>query len=143
MCSSDLDPDDPGSRIYPMGDLVRRRADGLFEFVGRKDRQVKIHGLWADLGEVETALRNLDAVTDVVVVAASRVDDGDRLVAFLVLEEGAAAPSLGAVRQAVAAATAEHMAPAEIHCVASIPRLANFKPDLIRLDALAAGRQEG
>jgi acyl-coenzyme A synthetase/AMP-(fatty) acid ligase len=136
------DPNDPGSRIYPMGDLVRQRSDGLFEFVGRKDRQVKIHGLWADLGEVEAALRNLDAVIDVTVVAASRAGEGDRLVAFLVLEDGATSPSLGAVRLAVAAATAEHMAPAEIHYLAKIPRLPNFKPDLVRLDALAGGHHE-
>jgi acyl-coenzyme A synthetase/AMP-(fatty) acid ligase len=137
------DPDDPYSRIYPMGDLVRQRSDGLFEFVGRKDRRVKIRGLWADLGEVEATLRNLDAVIDVAVVAASRVGEGDRLVAFLVLEDGATPPSLRAIRQAVGAATAEHMAPAEIHYMTEIPRLPNFKPDLVRLDALAAGQHAG
>ena len=137
------DPDDPCSRIYPMGDLVRQRSDGLFEFVGRKDRRVKICGLWADLGEVEATLRNLDAVLDVAVVPASRVGEGDRLVAFLVLEDGATSLSLGAIRQAVGAATAEHMAPAEIHYTAEIPRLANFKPDLVRLGALAADQHEG
>ena len=50
------DPEKPGSWIYPMGDLMRRRADGLFEYVGRKDRKAKIRGLWADLGEVEARL---------------------------------------------------------------------------------------
>jgi acyl-coenzyme A synthetase/AMP-(fatty) acid ligase len=135
------DPDDPCSRIYPMGDLVRQRLDGLFEFVGRKDRRVKIRGLWADLGEVEAALRNLDAVIDVAVVAASRAGEGDRLVAFLVPEGGATPPLLGAVRQAVGAATAEHMAHAEIHYIAEIPRLPNFKPDLVRLGTLAAGQR--
>jgi acyl-coenzyme A synthetase/AMP-(fatty) acid ligase len=133
-----LDPDDPGSRIYPMGDLVRQRPDGLFEFIGRKDRRVKIHGLWADLDEVEVALRNLDDVLDVAVVAASKSGEGDRLVAFLVLEDGTTPPSLGEIRQAVGAATAEHMAPAEVHYVGKIPRLPNFKPDLVRLDKLAA-----
>jgi len=137
------DPDDPHSRIYPMGDLVRQRSDGLFEFVGRKDRQVKIRGLWADLGEVEAALRNLDAVIDVAVVAVRRPGEGDRLVAFLVLENGVMPPSLGAVRQVVGAATAEHMAPTEIHYLSRIPRLPNFKLDLVRLDMLAAGQHQG
>ncbi len=137
------DPDDPSSRIYPMGDLVRQRLDGLFEFVGRKDRRVKIRGLWADIGEVEAALRNVDAVSDVAVVAASRAGEGDRLVAFVVLEHEASRPSLGAIRQAVGAATAEHMAPAEVHYLATIPRLPNFKPDLVRLNALAATHPQG
>jgi acyl-coenzyme A synthetase/AMP-(fatty) acid ligase len=82
-------------------------------------------------------------VIDVAVVAASRVGEGDRLVAFLVLEDGATPPSLRAIRQAVGAATAEHMAPAEIHYMTEIPRLPNFKPDLVRLDALAAGQHAG
>lgn len=133
------DPNDAASRIYPMGDLVRHRADGLFEFVGRKDRQVKIRGLWADLGEIEAALRSLDTVVDVAIIAASRAGEGDRLVAFLVLEPGAAQPSLGAIRQSISAATAEHMAPSEVHYLSEIPRLANFKPDLVRLDRIAAG----
>ncbi len=38
------DPDNPRSRIYPMLDLVRQRKDGLFEYIGRGNRQVKIRG---------------------------------------------------------------------------------------------------
>jgi acyl-coenzyme A synthetase/AMP-(fatty) acid ligase len=134
------DPDDPLSRIYPMRDLVRQRSDGLFEFVGRKDRQIKIRGQWADLGEVEAALRGIETVTDAVVISARRDGEGDRLVAFLVLEDDAVQPTLGAVRKHVAADTAEHMAPAEVHFLPAIPRLPNFKPDLVRLDQIVAGR---
>jgi len=132
------DPDNPSSRIYPMHDLVRQRPDGLFEFVGRKDRRVKIRGQWADLGEIETALRGMDAVAEAVVVTTSHEGEGDRLAAFIVLEEGAPQPTLGTVRKNVAADTAEHMAPAEVHFLPTIPRLANFKPDLVHLGRLAA-----
>jgi acyl-coenzyme A synthetase/AMP-(fatty) acid ligase len=131
------DPDDRHAYIYPMGDLMRQRPDGLFEYIGRKNRQVKIHGLWAELGEVETALRGIDGVAEAVVIATRRGAEGDRLVGFVVVENGATPPSLGTVRKAVAAETAEHMAPAAIHALPAIPRLANFKPDLVRLEALA------
>jgi acyl-coenzyme A synthetase/AMP-(fatty) acid ligase len=135
------DPDAPGSWIYPMGDLMRRRPDGLFEYVGRKDRRAKIRGLWADLGEVEAALRTLENVDDVVVITAGEEEAGERLVAFIAPSAGRDAPSPGDVRRRVAEQTAEHMAPSEILFVHAIPRLANFKPDLVRLKGLAGSAQ--
>jgi acyl-coenzyme A synthetase/AMP-(fatty) acid ligase len=131
------DPEDPESSIYPMGDLVRKRPDDLFEYIGRSDRKIKIHGLWADLGEVEAALRTIEGVTDAVVIASDSNTERARLVAFIVMADGVTQPSPGLVRRAVAKEAAEHMAPAEIHVLAAIPRLANFKPDLVRLRALS------
>ena len=40
-------------RIYKTGDLVRQNADGSFEFVGRKDFQLKMRGQRVELGEIE------------------------------------------------------------------------------------------
>lgn len=129
------DPDDPRARIYAMRDLVRQRDDGLFEYVGRGNRQVKIRGQWADLGEIEAAFRSIESVADVVVITASQESrgEGDRLVAFVVPAAGAALPTIAQMRRAVAARTAEHMAPGEIRVLEAIPRLANHKPDLVRL----------
>lgn len=135
------DPDDPRSRIYPMRDLVRQRPDGLFEYVGRGNRQVKIRGLWADLGEIEAAFRSIEALADVAVIAASQDDkgEGDRLVAFIVPAPGAQLPSVSQMRRHVAGKTAEHMTPGDIRVLQAIPRLANHKPDLIRLGQAANG----
>ena len=51
-----LPPYIPRMKAYRTGDLVRKCADGTFDFVGRKDTQVKIHGQRVELGEVETHL---------------------------------------------------------------------------------------
>jgi acyl-coenzyme A synthetase/AMP-(fatty) acid ligase len=133
------DPDDPASSIYPMGDLMRKRSDGLYEYIGRKDRKVKVRGLWADLGEVESALRTIDGVADAVVISESENPEDERLSAFIVMMDGIVPPSASAVRRVVASETADHMAPAELHVLSSIPRLANFKPDLVRLRAMTLG----
>jgi acyl-coenzyme A synthetase/AMP-(fatty) acid ligase len=131
------DPGSPGSRIYAMGDLARLGPDGLAEYVGRRDRRIKIRGLWADLGEIEAAIRGVDGVADAVVIAKSREGDPDILTAFVTHADSGAPPAHAAIRRAVASETAEHMVPGEICEVASIPRLANYKPDLARLNALA------
>lgn len=128
-----FDPADPSKLIYPMGDQVRMRSDGLFEFIGRRDRQVKVLGQWADLGEVEAALRAAAGVADAVVIAHARPGQADTLAAFVTVEDETHAPSAAALRRAVAQATAEHMVPGDIRFLPAIPRLANFKPDLVRL----------
>ena len=71
--------DGSGRRMYRTGDLVRWGPDGLLEFVGRGDLQVKVRGHRVELGEVEWVLRGVAGVSDVCVVLR-----GDRLVGFVV-----------------------------------------------------------
>ncbi|KAK8066615.1 hypothetical protein PG997_013362 [Apiospora hydei] len=45
------------NRIYRMGDLARWMPGGRVQFLGRKDTQVKLHGLKVDVGDVENKIR--------------------------------------------------------------------------------------
>jgi len=56
-----------GARLFRTGDRVRRRADGVLEFCGRADGQVKVRGFRIELGVIEAALRAHRAVRDAAV----------------------------------------------------------------------------
>ena len=66
------DPFKPGEQMYATGDLARWKADGQMEYLGRKDEQVKIRGVRVELGEVEVALMEHEAITTCVVDLVER-----------------------------------------------------------------------
>ena len=121
-----------GERLYRTGDLVRRRADGEIQFLGRIDRQVKIHGFRIELGEVEAALLGHPAVREVAVL--DREDQGNRrLAAYLVLDGGEEA---GPVREWARQRLLVHQVPSLWFVLRRIPVTANGKVDLKALAAL-------
>src|SRR2546430_1852791 len=82
---------EPGGRLYRTGDLARRREDGNLEFLGRIDRQVKMHGYRVELGEIESAPVRHPRVAAAIVV--HQVDaPGDRRLVAYVVPAGPAAP---------------------------------------------------
>lgn len=75
-------PQRDGQRWYRTGDIVRRRADGVHEFLGRADRQEKIAGHRVELDAVELALAACPGVGDVAVLVAGEQADTRHLVGF-------------------------------------------------------------
>lgn len=71
-------------RLYKTGDLVRRRSDGNIEFLGRKDRQVKISGNRIELDEVEIQLSKYTLVKQCAVLLTTY-----GLTAYVLLKENA------------------------------------------------------
>ncbi|TGU77589.1 non-ribosomal peptide synthetase, partial [Mesorhizobium sp. M00.F.Ca.ET.186.01.1.1] len=70
--------------IYRTGDYGVLHRNGLIEFLGRKDQQVKIGGYRIELGEIESQLLQIDTVRNAVVLVAGEADK--RLYAYLVPE---------------------------------------------------------
>ncbi|HXM54464.1 MAG TPA: amino acid adenylation domain-containing protein, partial [Candidatus Dormibacteraeota bacterium] len=79
------DPSAPGGRLYRTGDLARWTAEGVLEYLGRLDEQVKLHGFRIELGEVEAALLRHPTVRQSAVVCHEDGEDARRLVGFVTL----------------------------------------------------------
>jgi non-ribosomal peptide synthetase component F len=70
---------------YRTGDFARRRWDGLLEFRGRGDFQVKFHGTRVELTDVEATLLTHESVADCAVIGVPNADGlVTRLVAYVV-----------------------------------------------------------
>ena len=123
-------------RTFATGDLVRRRPDGFYERIGRKDRQVKIRGVRVELDGVEAAIRPHVSVRDVAVIARTDGKGGARLVAFIQLHDTAAPNCLGELKLMMRRTVPPQMRPWRYYAVPAIPRLPNSKLDGHALGAM-------
>ena len=134
-----VDPTDSSVRIFRTGDTGRRRPDGLLEFAGRDDQQIKLRGHRIELGEVEFALAKCAGVEDAVVVVRRNENGMPRsLAAYIEMREGASDLWRRSLRRALITQLPQYMIPATINIVDRLPRLPNLKidrPKLARLDA--------
>jgi amino acid adenylation domain-containing protein len=130
---------DPSDVVYRTGDYGRLLADGNFEFVGRKDHQVKIRGVRIELPEIENVLRAHESVTDVAVVDREDAIGNKYLCAYVVLD-GDVEP--GALRQHLAKSLPEFMMPSAIIKLSSLPHTMNGKLDRKALPTPSAQQAE-
>lgn len=122
-------PDDPRGgqrRLYSTGDIVRLGRNGQLVLLGRKDRLVKINGMRVSLDEIEANLREMPGCAQAVVLEVGTIR-GNRLAAFLVGDGGA--HGAGEVAAWLAVRLPQHMIPAPIQWLSTIPLLPGGKVD--------------
>ncbi|MFC5685159.1 amino acid adenylation domain-containing protein [Amycolatopsis mediterranei] len=115
----------PGSRMYRTGDRVRRREDGLLDFLGRADGQVKIRGIRVDPADAEAALLGHPGLAAAAVVARRDGRDTDHLVAYVVPKTA----SVTGLRAYLRGRVPEHLVPARFVELAALPLTGSGKVD--------------
>ena len=124
----------PTARRFRTGDRVRWRADGVLEFLGRIDGQVKLRGFRVEPGEIEAALRRHPGVREAAVVATTDAAGSKHLVAYVAARLGAAPDGRG-LRDALRSSLPAFMVPSAVVALDALPLTANGKLDR---DALTA-----
>ncbi len=127
-----------GQRLYRTGDLVRWRDDGVLEFFGRADSQVKLRGHRIELGEIEAALESRDDVAEAVVVVHGEGDSA-RLVGHLVPVDADHHAETAALVGGLRTVLPEHMVPEKYRWHAALPTTPNGKVDRLALASVALG----
>ncbi|MEA2490886.1 MAG: hypothetical protein QOH21_2678, partial [Acidobacteriota bacterium] len=120
---------------FPMfytGDLLRRDADGLYYFIGRKDSRLKIHGRRIDPVEVESALITHAGVREAVAVGKRDVGGELRLVAYVVMPAGETLRPRE-VRAALRGAVPAWMVPSRLYALDAMPVTGSGKVDRVAL----------
>ncbi|MFJ4454606.1 amino acid adenylation domain-containing protein [Pseudomonas sp. NPDC089392] len=135
---------DTGGRLYRTGDLARYRADGVIDYAGRIDHQVKIRGLRIELGEIEARLLELPAVQEAVVLAQDG-PSGKQLVGYVVpadstQDQGVLRDSL---REALKVGLPDYMVPAHLLLLDKLPVTPNGKLDRKALPQPDASQLQG
>ncbi|WP_140727781.1 non-ribosomal peptide synthetase [Pseudomonas sp. Hp2] len=122
------DPFRGEGRMYRTGDLVRWREDGVLEFVGRADAQLKIRGHRVEPGEVESVLLRHPQLAAALVVGHGDGQGAQQLVAYVVGRDGLA-PSAEALRAHLQGELPAYMVPSAFVPMPALPLTPNGKLD--------------
>ncbi|MEA4862688.1 MAG: amino acid adenylation domain-containing protein [Victivallaceae bacterium] len=135
------DPADPAKRIYRTGDIGIRQCDGRFEFIGRRDFQVKIRGLRIELGEIEEVIASHKNVAKCVAVVRDSTSGAKYIASYVTLHK----PAPGIENELLESARSslpEYMVPSALRILDAFPLTANGKIDRAALPEPEASKNQ-
>ncbi|MFA7767791.1 amino acid adenylation domain-containing protein [Streptomyces sp. NRRL S-448] len=119
----------PEARMYRTGDGARLRADGVMEFVGRLDDQVKLNGHRIELDEVEAALAAQPGVRSAAVALRTDPRGVTRLIGYAVASDPDQPLTPGDLRRGMQDVLPHYAVPAQTLLLRVLPVSANGKTD--------------
>jgi len=131
-------------RLYKTGDLGRLMTNGNIQFIGRADNQVKINGFRVELGEIESHLKQMPQVAEVVCDVAENPSGGGTLNAFIVPEADQDDFNLltALCKQHLGLRVPAYMQPSNYVSQSALPLTANGKVDRKALPAIDVQQTE-
>lgn len=126
------------SRGYFTGDIGRLQPDGNIEFLGRKDKQVKINGFRIELGEIENAIKRGTLVEEAVAFVRNVAGRKEIVLAFVAKED----VDMKETRYILSDRIPLYMMPSVIRKVDYIPLNSNGKIDILKLEKLLDVKEE-
>ena len=129
----------PSARLYRSGDRGRRRDDGQIEFLGRRDRQVKIRGHRIELEEVEATLAQLPHVRAAAVMVQGDTAETRKLVAYLV-RAASSGPPPSTLWSELRPRLPDYMLPSQLVWLPALPLNASGKLDRSALPSMGEPR---
>jgi amino acid adenylation domain-containing protein/non-ribosomal peptide synthase protein (TIGR01720 family) len=123
-----------GQRLYRSGDLAKFEPDGNIEFMGRRDRQIKLRGFRIEPLEVEAKLAAHSGIKQCAVVAFGDAPADKSLVAYLAAAGGKEIEA-DELRDFLRASLPDYMVPAQFLFMDSLPLTPNGKIDRRNLPA--------
>jgi lichenysin synthetase B len=127
----------PGHRMYRSGDVASWRPDGVIDFFGRSDQQVKVRGFRIELGEIEGTLLDHPGVREAVVLARPRPNGADKYLCAYYVAGREVSP--GDLRAHLGRRLPGHMVPPFLVALDRMPLNASGKIDKARLPEPGAG----
>lgn len=127
-----VNPINDNERVYKSGDLARQLKNGEYEYLGRIDNQIQLHGFRIELSEIEKAILKYSDVREVKVVLRDKVDD-KYLDAYVVAKSPIDTKKL---REHVAKLVPYYMIPSNFIQLDKFPMTVNGKVDKAKLPEL-------
>ncbi|WP_299491655.1 non-ribosomal peptide synthetase [uncultured Shewanella sp.] len=130
------------TRMYKTGDRVREREDGVLEYLGRMDRQVKIRGHRIELSEIESVIFNINEIKNIAVSYENETNSNNHsglnnkvLKAYYTLKEGTEL-SVELIKDHLEEYLPFYMCPSHFIELERMPTLNNDKTDYSQLDSV-------
>jgi amino acid adenylation domain-containing protein len=115
-------------RFYRTGDLVKLQADGQYQFIGRKDHQIKTRGFRVELGEIEIALLSHEQVAEAAAFLGAELEGSQQIEAAVLLKSGASL-TVSALLEHIQNRLPWYAMPTQLVIVDTFPRTRNGKID--------------
>ena len=112
-----------GSREFKTGDLGKVLENGLLEFVGRKDKQIKINGHRIEIDEIRAAILRIQGVDNVAIIYRE-INEQFKIVAYIQTKQ-----EESLIKQEIQSILPNFMVPSYYYFIDEIPLLSNYKLD--------------